>query len=58
MSSRQYWDAPNVPREVGDLSDPYWKVVYHDGDWEEPTHRELVHGIDVATQPVVGWGLG
>lgn len=39
--------------KVCDFSDPYWRVVYPDGDWEELTHRELIRGIEVATQPLV-----
>lgn len=37
--------------KVKDFADPYWRVEYADGDWEELTRRELIHGIAVATQP-------
>ena len=36
-----------------DFSDPYWRVEYPDGDWEELTRREVIHGMGVATQPPV-----
>ena len=37
--------------KIKDFSDPYWRVEYSDGDWEELTRREVIHGIAVATQP-------
>jgi len=36
---------------VYDYCDPYWRVEYSDGDWEELTKREVEHGIGVAAQP-------
>eukprot|EP00752_Nemacystus_decipiens_P008157 g7296.t1 len=36
---------------VYDYCDPYWRVEYPDGDWEELTRREVAQGIGVAAQP-------
>eukprot|EP00752_Nemacystus_decipiens_P011522 g10231.t1 len=36
---------------VSDYCDPYWRVDYLDGDWEELTRREVAQGIGVAAQP-------
>eukprot|EP00752_Nemacystus_decipiens_P015644 g13961.t1 len=36
---------------VYDYCDPYWRVEYPDGDWEELTRREVAEGIGVAAQP-------
>lgn len=38
--------------EVCDFSDPYWRVAYPDGDWEELTRRELIHATDLVKPPV------
>ena len=37
--------------KVYDYCDPYWRVEYPDGDWEELTKREVEQGIGVAAQP-------
>lgn len=37
--------------KVYDYCDPYWRVEYPDGDWEELTKREVDQGIGVAAQP-------
>ena len=31
--------------KICDFYDPYWRVEFSDGDWEELTRRELRHGI-------------
>ncbi|CAB1113987.1 unnamed protein product [Ectocarpus sp. CCAP 1310/34] len=36
--------------KVCDFYDPYWRVEFSDGDWEEFTRRELRHGIALASQ--------
>ena len=36
--------------KVCDFYDPYWRVEFSDGDWEELTRRELRHGITLAAQ--------
>ena len=35
---------------VCDFYDPYWRVEFGDGDWEELTRRELRRGITLAEQ--------
>ena len=37
--------------KVYDFYDPYWRVEYSDGDWEELTTREVEQGIGLASQP-------
>ena len=37
--------------KVYDFYDPYWRVEYSDGDWEELTRREVEQGIGLASQP-------
>jgi len=36
---------------VFDFCDPYWRVEYPDGDWEELTKREMDAGVGVAARP-------
>ena len=36
--------------KICDFYDPYWRVGFSDGDWEELTRRELRHGITWAAQ--------
>lgn len=36
---------------VYDYCDPYWRVEYPDGEWEELTKREVTQGIGVAAEP-------
>jgi len=36
--------------KVCDFCDPYWRVEFGDGDWEELTRRELQRGITLAAQ--------
>ena len=36
--------------KVCDFYDPYWRVEFSDGDWEELTRRELRHGVTLAAQ--------
>ena len=36
---------------VYDYCDPYWRVQYPDGDWEELTKREVDQGMGVAARP-------
>ena len=36
--------------KICDFYDPYWRVEFSDGDWEELTKRELRHGITLAAQ--------
>lgn len=36
--------------KVCDFYDPYWRVEFSDGDWEELTRRELRRGITLAAQ--------
>ena len=36
--------------KICDFYDPYWRVEFSDGDWEELTRRELRHGITLAAQ--------
>eukprot|EP00752_Nemacystus_decipiens_P005076 g4607.t1 len=36
--------------KVCDFYDPYWRVEFSDGDWEELTRRELRRGIAYASQ--------
>ena len=36
---------------VYDYCDPYWRVQYSDGDWEELTKREVDQGMGVAARP-------
>ena len=36
---------------VFDFCDPYWRVEYPDGDWEELTKREMDAGVGVAACP-------
>ena len=31
-------------REVYDFSDPYWRVRYPDGDWEEMNRQQIKRG--------------
>ena len=33
------------------IFDPYWRVEYPDGDWEERTKREIDVGMGVAARP-------
>eukprot|EP00903_Cladosiphon_okamuranus_P009618 g9154.t1 len=33
-----------------DYCDPYWRVEYSDGDWEELTKREVENGIGIVAQ--------
>ena len=35
---------------VLDYSDPYWRVEYPDGDWEELTKREMDAGVGAAAR--------
>ena len=35
--------------EMYDISDPYWRVRYLDGDWEELNRHEVKQGKDLAT---------
>ena len=35
--------------EVYDFSDPYWRVNYLEGDWEELNRQEVKQGNEVAT---------
>jgi len=52
---RIFTDAEGQPKvfkaKVYDYCDPYWRVEYPDGDWEELTKREVEQGIGVAAQP-------
>jgi len=43
--------AKTFKATVYDYCDPYWRVEYPDGDWEELTRREVAQGIGVAAQP-------
>ena len=36
--------------KICDFYDPYWRVEFSDGDWEELTRRELRHGITLTAQ--------
>ena len=36
--------------KICDFYDPYWRVEFSDGDWEELTRRELRRGITMADQ--------
>ena len=36
--------------KICDFYDPYWRVEFSDGDWEEVTRRELRQGITLAAQ--------
>ena len=36
---------------VFDYCDPYWRVEYPDGDWEELRKREMNVGMGVAARP-------
>ena len=36
--------------KVCDFYDPYWRVEFSDGDWEELTRRELNKGLTLAMQ--------
>ena len=36
--------------KICDVYDPYWRVEFSDGDWEELTRRELRHGITLAAE--------
>ena len=36
---------------VCDFGDPYWRVEYPDGDWEELSRRELRKAVTMATHP-------
>ena len=36
--------------KICDFYDPYWRVEFSDGDWEELTRRELRKGITLAAQ--------
>ena len=40
----------NIILNRGKIYDPYWRVEFSDGDWEELTRRELRHGISWAAQ--------
>ena len=35
--------------EVYDFSDPYWRVRYPDGDWEELNRQEINQRKELAT---------
>ena len=37
--------------KIWDYSDPYWRVEYPDGDWEELSRREVRSALVVASQP-------
>ena len=39
--------------KISDFFDPYWRVEFSDGDWEELIRRELHNGITLAAQ--VSW---
>ena len=43
--------ATTFKATVFDYCDPYWRVEYPDGDWEELTKREMNVGIGVAARP-------
>ena len=36
--------------KICDFYDPYWRVEFSNGNWEELTRRELRHGITLAAQ--------
>ena len=36
--------------KICDFYDPYWRVAFSDGDWEELTKRDLRRGITLAAQ--------
>ena len=36
---------------IFEFCDPYWRVEYPDGDWEELTKREMDVGVGVAARP-------
>ena len=36
--------------KVYDFSDPYWRVRYSDGDWEELNRREIRQGVAEAVR--------
>ena len=38
--------------EVYDSSDPYWRVRYPDGDWEELNLHEIKRGKELVTASV------
>ena len=43
--------AKTFKATVLDYCDPYWRVEYPDGDWEELTKREMNGGMGVAARP-------
>eukprot|EP00903_Cladosiphon_okamuranus_P021321 g19591.t2 len=52
---REFVDSEGHPKifkaTVFDYCDPYWRVEYPDGDWEDLTKREMDAGVGVAAQP-------
>ena len=52
---REFVDSEGHPKvfkaAVFDYCDPYWRVDYPDGDWEELTKREMDAGVGVAARP-------
>jgi len=52
---REFVDSEGYPKifkaAVFDYCDPYWRVEYPDGDWEELTKREMDAGVGVAARP-------
>ena len=36
--------------KICDFYDPYWRVDFSDGDWEELTRQELSHDITLTAQ--------
>eukprot|EP00752_Nemacystus_decipiens_P004057 g3715.t1 len=52
---REFVDSEGHPQvfkaAVFDYCDPYWRVDYPDGDWEDLTRREMDAGVGVAARP-------
>ena len=48
-------DGQTVVRKgkICDFSDPYWRVEYPDGDWEELSRKEVRKAVLLAHQPPV-----
>lgn len=52
---REFADSEGNPKRFRwkfcDFCDPYWRVEYTDGEWEEYTKRALLSGIGLANRP-------
>ena len=50
--AQPFSQAAELAMEGYHCDDPYWRVRYQDGDWEELNHQDVKRGKDLATARV------